>query len=184
MGKKGMLEKFWGMTAALMGSVWAYFQPVHHLIQTISFIILINFVAEAVKDYKRYRVRKTRKRRFSICRWFYTVNFSKMLLEPAIGVFVVMCLCVIYKLLSVEEEATIYLDVAKWFTYIITVAYLLALLVRLEELFPDFFISKIISFIYDKLLKLFTSQTKLTDEEKEELEDLVKGVDKSSVDKS
>lgn len=170
-----MYEKFWGMSAALIGSIWAYFQPVHHLIQTILFIILINFVAEAVKDYKRFRVRKIKKRRFSLCRWFYTINFSKMLLEPAIGVFIVMCLCVVYKLLSVEEEAVIYLDVAKWFTYIITVSYFLALLIRLEELFPNFFISKIINFAYHKVMKLFTSQTKLSDDEKEELENIVKG---------
>lgn len=160
---------------AASGTVWAYFQPIHHLIRATLIIIFLNIIVEIVKEYKGYRYRKKRNKRFKFSKWYKSFDFSRMLLEPAIAVFILACLCVMYKELIQESESYIYLDAAKWFTYIMTVSYFLLFLVRIEELFPDFFVTKIIRFVYDKVIRIFNGALKLDDNEKKKLEDMVEG---------
>lgn len=160
---------------AASGTVWAYFQPIHHLIRATLIIIFLNIIVEIIKEYKGYRYRKKKRRKFSFSKWYKSFDLSRILLEPAIAVFILACLCVMYKELIQEDESYIYLDAAKWFTYIITVSYFLLFLVRIEELFPDFFMTKIIKFVYDKVVRIFNGTLKLNEDEKKELENIVEG---------
>lgn len=170
-----VMERVFAVFYAASGTVWAYFQPIHHLIRATLIIIFLNIIVEIVKEYKGYRYRKKKRKKFDFSRWYKSFNFSRILLEPAIAVFILACLCVMYKELIQEDESHIYLDAAKWFTYIITVSYFLLFLVRIEELFPDFFMTKIIKFIYDKVVRIFNGTLKLNEDEKKELENIVEG---------
>lgn len=174
------MERILGAISTASGAIWAYFQPIHHLIRATLIIILLNIIVEIVKEYKGYKYRRKKKKRFSFARWYKSFNFSRILLEPAIAVFILACLCVMYKELIQEDEAHMYLDAAKWFTYIITVSYFLLFLVRIEELFPDFFMTKIIKFIYDKVVRIFNGTLKLSEDEKKELESMVENEKSSS----
>lgn len=167
------MDRFLSVIYAASGAVWAYFQPIHHLIRATLIIIILNIIVEIIKEYKGYRYRKKRNKKFKFQKWYKSFDFSRILLEPAIAVFILMCLCVMYKELIRESESYIYLDVAKWFTYIITVSYFLLFLVRIEELFPNFFITKIIKFVYDKVIRIFNGTLKLDNDEKKRLEDIV-----------
>lgn len=170
-----VMERVFAVFYAASGTVWAYFQPIHHLIRATLIIIFLNIIVEIVKEYKGYRYRKKKRKKFNFSKWYKSFNFSRILLEPAIAVFILACLCIMYKELIQEEESYIYLDAAKWFTYIITVSYFLLFLVRIEELFPDFFMTKIIKFVYDKVIKVFNGTLKLSEDDRKELEDMVDG---------
>ena len=53
MGNKGMLDKIgalWNIAIAYGTSCWAYFQPVHHLLEVLLVVLLANFIARLIQS--------------------------------------------------------------------------------------------------------------------------------------
>lgn len=170
MDNKGMLDKIgvlWNIAIAYATSCWAYFQPVHHLLEVLLVVLLANFIARLIQSARRWKVRRSRKRRFSLYRWFREVRLVGILKEFFLSCFIVMTLCVIYKTLSIEEDdASAILVVTKYGVYAALVAYVMLFLNTVGEAFPDTYIVKVFKSIFNRvnILKLFGSAKSLPDD--------------------
>lgn len=170
MGNKGMLDKIgasWNIAIVYGTSCWAYFQPVHHLLEVLLVVLLANFIARLIQSARKWKVRRSRKRRFSLYRWFREVRLVGILKEFFLSCFIVMTLCVIYKTLSIEEDdASAILVVTKYGVYAALVAYVMLFLNTIGEAFPDTYIVKVFKSIFNRvnILKLFGSAKSLPDD--------------------
>lgn len=170
MDNKGMLDKIgalWNIAIAYGASCWAYFQPVHHLLEVLLVVLLANFIARLIQSARRWKVRRSRKRRFSLYRWFREVRLVGILKEFFLSCFIVMTLCVIYKTLSIEEnDASAILVVTKYGVYAALVVYVMLFLNTVGEAFPDTYIVKVFKSIFNRvnILKLFGSAKSLPDD--------------------
>lgn len=187
MDNKGMLDKIgvlWNIAIAYGASCWAYFQPVHHLLEVLLVVLLANFIARLIQSARRWKVRRSRKRRFSLYRWFREVRLVGILKEFFLSCFIVMTLCVIYKTLSIEEDdASAILVVTKYGVYAALVAYVMLFLNTIGEAFPDTYIVKVFKSIFNRvnILKLFGSAKSLPDDA---FDDIKKIADEEVKDKS
>lgn len=187
MDNKGMLDKIgvlWNIAIAYSTSCWAYFQPVHHLLEVLLVVLLANFIARLIQSARRWKVRRSRKRRFSLYRWFREVRLVGILKEFFLSCFIVMTLCVIYKTLSIEEDdASAILVVTKYGVYAALVAYVMLFLNTVGEAFPDTYIVKVFKSIFNRvnILKLFGSAKSLPDDA---FNDIKKIADEEVKDKS
>jgi hypothetical protein len=187
MGNKGMLDKIgalWNIAIVYGTSCWAYFQPVHHLLEVLLVVLLANFIARLIQSARRWKVRRSRKRRFSLYRWFREVRLVGILKEFFLSCFIVMTLCVIYKTLSIEEDdASAILVVTKYGVYAALVAYVMLFLNTIGEAFPDTYIVKVFKSIFNRvnILKLFGSAKSLPDDA---FDDIKKIADDEVKDKS
>lgn len=187
MDNKGMLDKIgalWNIAIAYSTSCWAYFQPVHHLLEVLLVVLLANFIARLIQSARRWKVRRSRKRRFSLYRWFREVRLVGILKEFFLSCFIVMTLCVIYKTLSIEEDdASAILVVTKYGVYAALVAYVMLFLNTIGEAFPDTYIVKVFKSIFNRvnILKLFGSAKSLPDDA---FDDIKKIADEEVKDKS
>lgn len=187
MDNKGMLDKIgvlWNIAIVYGTSCWAYFQPVHHLLEVLLVVLLANFIARLIQSARRWKVRRSRKRRFSLYRWFREVRLVGILKEFFLSCFIVMTLCVIYKTLSIEEDdASAILVVTKYGVYAALVAYVMLFLNTIGEAFPDTYIVKVFKSIFNRvnILKLFGSAKSLPDDA---FDDIKKIADEEVKDKS
>lgn len=187
MDNKGMLDKIgalWNIAIAYGTSCWAYFHPVHHLLEVLLVVLLANFIARLIQSARRWKVRRSRKRRFSLYRWFREVRLVGILKEFFLSCFIVMTLCVIYKTLSIEEDdASAILVVTKYGVYAALVAYVMLFLNTIGEAFPDTYIVKVFKSIFNRvnILKLFGSAKSLPDDA---FDDIKKIADDEVKDKS
>lgn len=187
MDNKGMLDKIgvlWNIAITYGTSCWAYFQPVHHLLEVLLVVLLANFIARLIQSARRWKVRRSRKRRFSLYRWFREVRLVGILKEFFLSCFIVMTLCVIYKTLSIEEDdASAILVVTKYGVYAALVAYVMLFLNTIGEAFPDTYIVKVFKSIFNRvnILKLFGSAKSLPDDA---FDDIKKIADEEVKDKS
>ena len=187
MDNKGMLDKIgvlWNIAIAYGTSCWAYFQPVHYLLEVLLVVLLANFIARLIQSARRWKVRRSRKRRFSLYRWFREVRLVGILKEFFLSCFIVMTLCVIYKTLSIEEDdASAILVVTKYGVYAALVAYVMLFLNTIGEAFPDTYIVKVFKSIFNRvnILKLFGSAKSLPDDA---FDDIKKIADEEVKDKS
>ena len=187
MDNKGMLDKIgalWNIAIAYGTSCWAYFQPVHHLLEVLLVVLLANFIARLIQSARRWKVRRSRRRRFSLYRWFREVRLVGILKEFFLSCFIVMTLCVIYKTLSVEEDdASAILVVTKYGVYAALVAYVMLFLNTIGDAFPDAYIVKVFKAILNRtnILKMFSSSKNLPDET---FDDIKKIADDEVKDKS
>ena len=187
MDNKGMLDKIgvlWNIAIAYGTSCWAYFQPVHYLLEVLLVVLLANFIARLIHSARRWKVRRSRKRRFSLYRWFREVRLVGILKEFFLSCFIVMTLCVIYKTLSIEEDdASAILVVTKYGVYAALVAYVMLFLNTVVEAFPDTYIVKVFKSIFNRvnILKLFGSAKSLPDDA---FDDIKKIADEEVKDKS
>lgn len=187
MYNKGMLDKIgalWNIAIAYGTSCWAYFQPVHYLLEVLLVVLLANFIARLIQSARRWKVRRSRKRRFSLYRWFREVRLVGILKEFFLSCFIVMTLCVIYKTLSIEEDdASAILVVTKYGVYAALVAYVMLFLNTIGEAFPDTYIVKVFKSIFNRvnILKLFGSAKSLPDDA---FDDIKKIADEEVKDKS
>lgn len=187
MDNKGMLDKIgalWNIAIAYGTSCWAYFQPVHYLLEVLLVVLLANFIARLIQSARRWKVRRSRKRRFSLYRWFMEVRLAGILKEFFLSCFIVMTLCVIYKTLSIEEDdASAILVVTKYGVYAALVAYVMLFLNTIGEAFPDTYIVKVFKSIFNRvnILKLFGSAKSLPDDA---FDDIKKIADEEVKDKS
>lgn len=187
MDNKGMLDKIgalWNIAIAYGTSCWAYFQPVHYLLEVLLVVLLANFIARLIQSARRWKVRRSRKRRFSLYRWFREVRLVGILKEFFLSCFIVMTLCVIYKTLSIEEDdASAILVVTKYGVYAALVAYVMLFLNTIGEAFPDTYIVKVFKSIFNRvnILKLFGSAKSLPDDA---FDDIKKIADDEVKDKS
>lgn len=170
MDNKGMLDKIgalWNIAIVYGTSCWAYFQPVHHLLEVLLVVLLANFIARLIQSARRWKVLRSRRRRFSLYRWFREVRLVGILKEFFLSCFIVMTLCVIYKTLSIEEnDASAILVVTKYGVYAALVAYVMLFLNTIGEAFPDTYIVKVFKSIFRRvnILKLFGSAKSLPDD--------------------
>mgnify|MGYP006345159105 FL=1 len=170
MDNKGMLDKIgvlWNIAIAYGTACWAYFRPVHHLLEVLLVVLLANFIARLIQSARRWKVRRSRRRRFSLYRWFREVRLVGILKEFFLSCFIVMTLCVIYKTLSIEEDdASAILVVTKYGVYAALVAYVMLFLNTIGEAFPDTYIVKVFKSIFNRvnILKLFGSAKSLPDD--------------------
>ena len=170
MDNKGMLDKIgalWNIAIAYGTSCWANFQQVHHLLEVLLVVLLDIFIARLIQSARRWKVRRSRKRRFSLYRWFREVRLVGILKEFFLSCFIVMTLCVIYKTLSIEEDdASAILVVTKYGVYAALVAYVMLFLNTIGEAFPDTYIVKVFKSIFNRvnILKLFGSAKSLPDD--------------------
>lgn len=187
MDNKGMLDKIgalWNIAIVYGTSCWAYFQPVHHLLEVLLVVLLANFIARLIQSARRWKVRRSRRRRFSLYRWFREVRLVGILKEFFLSCFIVMTLCVIYKTLSIEEDdASAILVVTKYGVYAALVAYVMLFLNTIGEAFPDTYIVKVFKSIFSRvnILKLFGSAKSLPDDA---FDDIKKIADDEVKDKS
>lgn len=187
MDNKGMLDKIgalWNIAIIYGTSCWAYFQPVHHLLEVLLVVLLANFIARLIQSARRWKVRRSRRRRFSLYRWFREVRLVGILKEFFLSCFIVMTLCVIYKTLSIEEDdASAILVVTKYGVYAALVAYVMLFLNTIGEAFPDTYIVKVFKSIFSRvnILKLFGSAKSLPDDA---FDDIKKIADEEVKDKS
>lgn len=187
MDNKGMLDKIgalWNIAIAYGTSCWAYFQPVHYLLEVLLVVLLANFIARLIQSARKWKVRRSRKRRFSLYRWFREVRLVGILKEFFLSCFIVMTLCVIYKTLSIEEDdASAILVVTKYGVYAALVAYVMLFLNTIGEAFPDTYIVKVFKSIFNRvnILKLFGSAKSLPDDA---FDDIKKIADDEVKDKS
>lgn len=187
MDNKGMLDKIgalWNIAIAYSTSCWAYFQPVHHLLEVLLVVLLANFIAKLIQSARRWKARRSRRRRFSLYRWFKEVRLVGILKEFFLSCFIVMTLCVIYKTLSIEEDdASAILVVTKYGVYAALVAYVMLFLNTIGEAFPDTYIVKVFKGIFNRvnILKLFGSAKSLPDDA---FDDIKKIADEEVKDKS
>lgn len=187
MDNKGMLDKIgalWNIAIAYSTSCWAYFQPVHHLLEVLLVVLLANFIARLIQSARRWKARRSRRRRFSLYRWFREVRLVGILKEFFLSCFIVMTLCVIYKTLSIEEDdASAILVVTKYGVYAALVAYVMLFLNTIGEAFPDTYIVKVFKSIFNRvnILKLFGSAKSLPDDA---FDDIKKIADDEVKDKS
>lgn len=170
MDSRGMVDKIgalWNIAIAYGTSCWAYFQPVHHLLEVLLVVLLANFVARLIQSARRWKARRSRRRRFSVYRWLSEVRLVGILKEFFLSCFIVMTLCVIYKTLSVEEDdASAILVVTKYGVYAALVAYVMLFLNTIGDAFPDAYIVKVFKAILNRanILKMFSSSKNLPDE--------------------
>lgn len=95
-------------------------------IDCITYSINSEFLARLAQSVRGWKLRRSRRRRFSFKRWFREVRFTDILKEFALSCFIVMTLCVIYKTLyPIEEEASMILTVTKYGVYIALVGYVM-----------------------------------------------------------
>lgn len=187
MDNKGMLDKIgtlWNIAIVYGTSCWAYFQPVHHLLEVLLVVLLANFIARLIQSARRWKVRRSRRRRFSLYRWFREVRLVGILKEFFLSCFIVMTLCVIYKTLSIEEDdVSAILVVTKYGVYAALVAYVMLFLNTIGEAFPDTYIVKVFKSIFSRvnILKLFGSAKSLPDDA---FDDIKKIADEEVKDKS
>lgn len=187
MDSRGMIDKIgalWNIAIAYGTSCWAYFQPVHHLLEVLLVVLLANFIARLIQSARKWKVRRSRKRRFSLYRWFREVRLVGILKEFFLSCFIVMTLCVIYKTLSIEEDdASAILVVTKYGVYAALVAYVMLFLNTIGETFPDTYIVKVFKSIFNRvnILKLFGSAKSLPDDA---FDDIKKIADEEVKDKS
>lgn len=187
MDNKGMLDKIgalWNIAIAYSTSCWAYFQPVHHLLEVLLVVLLANFIARLIQSARRWKARRSRRRRFSLYQWFREVRLVGILKEFFLSCFIVMTLCVIYKTLSIEEDdASAILVVTKYGVYAALVAYVMLFLNTIGEAFPDTYIVKVFKGIFNRvnILKLFGSAKSLPDDA---FDDIKKIADEEVKDKS
>lgn len=187
MDNKGMLDKIgalWNIAIVYGTSCWAYFQPVHHLLEVLLVVLLANFIARLIQSARRWKVRRSRRRRFSLYRWFREVRLVGILKEFFLSCFIVMTLCVIYKTLSIgEDDASAILVVTKYGVYAALVAYVMLFLNTIGEAFPDTYIVKVFKSIFSRvnILKLFGSAKSLPDDA---FDDIKKIADEEVKDKS
>lgn len=177
-----MLDRLWGITIASATSFWGYLQPVHHLIKSVLLILFLNILVSLIRDFKAYKYRKKKKRRFSFARWVASLNLAGKLMECVIGVFIIACLGIINQTMLKEDEAAIFIEAAKWITLFIIAIYLGVICIRIEELWPNYPITKAIRYIADKVVFLFTKANKMTDEDRKHIQDIIKDVDNNKSD--
>lgn len=143
----------WNVCLTFSASCWAYFQPVHHLIKVLLVVILANFFARLAQSMRGYKIRRSRKRRFSVLRWLREVRLTGILLEFFLSCCIVMVMCVIYKTLYPVEEgdAELLLEVTSYGVYIMLIAYILLFLSTLGKAFPDSYLVKVFGTLVRKV---------------------------------
>ena len=176
MGNKSMIDKIgalWNIAIAYGTSCWAYFQPVHHLLEVLLIVLLANFLVRLVQSARKWKVRRSRKRRFSLSRWFREVRLVGILKEFLLSCFIVMILCVIYKTLYPieEQDASVILSVTKYGVYAALVAYVMLLLNTIGDTFPDVYLVKVFKIIFSRvnILKMFGTTKDLPDDVMEDI---------------
>lgn len=170
MGNKSMIDKIgalWNIAIAYGTSCWAYFQPVHHLLEVLLIVLLANFLVRLVQSARKWKVRRSRKRRFSLSKWFREVRLTDILKEFALSCFIVMTLCVIYKTLyPIEEEASMILTVTKYGVYIALVGYVMLFLNTIGDTFSDAYLVKVFKAVFKRInvFKMFSFSKNIPDE--------------------
>ena len=143
----------WNTFLTLLASFWAYFQPVHHLIKVLLVVILANFLARLAQSMRGYKMRRSRRRRFSVIRWLREVRLTGILLEFFLSCCIVMVMCVIYNILHYVEadDAKVLLDVTSYGVYLMLIAYILLFFSTLGKAFPETYIVKVFSTVVKKI---------------------------------
>lgn len=136
------------------------------IIDCITYSINSEFLARLAQSVRGWKLRRSRRRRFSFKRWFREVRFTDILKEFALSCFIVMTLCVIYKTLyPIEEEASMILTVTKYGVYIALVGYVMLFLNTIGDAFADAYLVKVFKAVFKRInvFKMFGfSKTYLT----------------------
>lgn len=170
MKDKDMIERvgaLWNIALAYGASCWAYFQPVHHLLTVLFIVLIANFLARLAQSVRGWKLRRSRRRRFSFKRWFREVRFTDILKEFALSCFIVMTLCVIYKTLyPIEEGAGMILTVTKYGVYIALVGYVMLFLNTIGDAFSDAYLVKVFKAVFKRInvFKMFSFSKNIPDE--------------------
>lgn len=187
MKDKDMIERvgaLWNIALAYAASCWAYFQPVRHLLTVLLIVLIANFLARLAQSIRGWKIRRSRRRRFSFKRWFREVRFTDILKEFALSCFIVMTLCVIYKTLyPIEEEASMILAVTKYGVYIALVGYVMLFLNTIGDAFSDAYLVKVFKAVFKRInvFKMFSFSKNIPDET---FDDIKKIADDEVKDKS
>ena len=131
-----------------------------------------------------WKLRRSRRRRFSFKRWLREVRFTDILKEFALSCFIVMTLCVIYKTLyPIEEEASMILTVTKYGVYIALVGYVMLFLNTIGDAFADAYLVKVFKAVFKRInvFKMFSFSKNIPDET---FDDIKKIADDEVKDKS
>lgn len=179
--RESMLEDrisaLWNVMLSLIASLWAYFQPVHHLLEALLVVMVLNLMARIAQSIRGWKIRRSRKRRFSVWKWLGEIKLGDILMEFALASVIVMSLCVIYKILyPMEEEAVGIFTVTKYGVYFMLIAYFILFLVRVGEAFPNNYLVKVLSLFFKKfnVLKLFNFSKDLSEDTMRDLSDIAK----------
>lgn len=187
MKDKDMIERVGALrniALAYGASCWTYFQPVHHLLIVLLIVLIANFLARLAQSIRGWKLRRSRRRRFSFKRWFREVRFTDILKEFALSCFIVMTLCVIYKTLyPIEEEASMILTVTKYGVYIALVGYVMLFLNTIGDAFADAYLVKVFKAVFNRInvFKMFGFSKNIPDET---FDDIKKIADDEVKDKS
>lgn len=187
MKDKDMIERvgaLWNIALAYGASCWAYFQPVHHLLTVLLIVLIANFLARLAQSVRGWKLRRSRRRRFSFKRWLREVRLTDILKEFALSCFIVMTLCVIYKTLyPIEEEAGMILTVTKYGVYIALVGYVMLFLNTIGDAFADAYLVKVFKAVFNRInvFKMFGFSKNIPDET---FDDIKKIADDEVKDKS
>lgn len=187
MKDKDMIERvgaLWNIALAYGASCWVYFQPVHHLLTVLLIVLIANFLARLAQSVRGWKLRRSRRRRFSFKRWLREVRFTDILKEFALSCFIVMTLCVIYKTLyPIEEEASMILTVTKYGVYIALVGYVMLFLNTIGDTFADAYLVKVFKAVFKRInvFKMFSFSKNIPDET---FDDIKKIADDEVKDKS
>lgn len=171
------LLDLWNAVLSITAACWAYFQPVHHLIEALLVVMLLNLLGNIAQSIRGWKIRRSRRRRFSVWKWMKEMNLCDILKEFAISCFIVMSLCVIYKILyPIEEDASGLLDITKYIVYFMLIAYFMLFLVRIGEAFPENYIVRVISLFIKKfnIFKYFTFSKDISEDTINDLETMAK----------
>ena len=170
MKDKDMIERvgaLWNIALAYGASCWSYFQPVHHLLIVLLIVLIANFLARLAQSVRGWKLRRSRRRRFSFKRWLREVRLTDILKEFALSCFIVMTLCVIYKTLyPIEEEASMILTVTKYGVYIALVGYVMLFLNTIGDAFSDAYLVKVFKAVFKRInvFKMFSFSKNIPDE--------------------
>lgn len=136
-------------------------------IDRITYSINSEFLARLAQSVRGWKLRRSRRRRFSFKRWFREVRFTDILKEFALSCFIVMTLCVIYKTLyPIEEEASMILTVTKYGVYIALVGYVMLFLNTIGNAFSDAYLVKVFKAVFKRInvFKMFSFSKNIPDE--------------------
>ena len=153
-------------------------------IDCITYSINSEFLARLAQSVRGWKLRRSRRRRFSFKRWFREVRFTDILKEFALSCFIVMTLCVIYKTLyPIEEEASMILTVTKYGVYIALVGYVMLFLNTIGDAFADAYLVKVFKAVFNRInvFKMFGFSKSIPDET---FDDIKKIADDEVKDKS
>lgn len=175
MKKMDRFEALWKIALVYAASCWAYFQPVHHMIYVLLFILLANFIARIMGSINGYRERKGRGHRFSFRRWLTEVRLVDILKEFMISAFLVMVMCVIYKTLKdYDQDASAILTFTRYGVYVALVGYIMMLFGTIEHEFPNAHIVRVFKAVFDKVnvFKMFGATKDVSDEVMDEIKNI------------